>query len=71
MGYSISYANGPSVTLDTIRRFAVEAGLTAEVARLDDLAKHGTRYSYEDFDVLSSVAATLRRAGIDVTKEGH
>jgi hypothetical protein len=68
MAYGLCYANGPRVTLDTLRALALEAGLTKAVARLDQLEKVGTRYSYEDFDILSSVSSELYRMGIDASK---
>ncbi len=70
-GYGICFANGPRVSLGLIRAAAAEVGLASEVARLDRLETHGTRYSNEDFDVLASVSAALYRAGVDVSKGGR
>ena len=50
------------VTADAIRARSVGLGLDHIVARVDELCAHGSRYSYEDFDVLSYALSEIRLA---------
>ncbi len=58
---SMENINGYTVSLDTLLARCRVAGLERRVQQLTTLAAHGTRYSNEDFDVLSGALSDLHR----------
>lgn len=63
--YSISYANSKDIIWATqIIAAAKKAGLAEIAKNLETLQRSGTKYSYQDFDMLSYAMDELNKKGV-------